>query len=267
MNSLFFPLFKIGVQNTLIYRWNFLVRLAFSLVPLFGLVYFWKAVYATSGETIQNYSYVEMLQYFLICMIVEVFVTPTDDEWQISAEIRDGQLNMLLLRPLNHMLYRFALFSSSRIVNFSIVILPLLAICLSFFSEMKLPSHAFPWIAFITSTLLSAIIQFLIAYSIAMLSFWILEISTVVFIFYSFEYFFSGHFFPLDLLPPDLLKIILWTPFPYELWFPVAVLQQKITGNDVLQGLSIQFMWVLLLGAFAKRLWNRGLKKYSAVGG
>lgn len=267
MQNVYLPLFKIGVQNTLIYRWNFLVRLVFSLVPLFGVIYFWDAVFASSGETLRNYRYAEMIQYFLIVMIVDAFVTPTDDEWQISAEIREGQLNMLLLRPIHHLLYRLTLFVSSRCVNFSIVILPLLCVLIPFWNQIHFPHELFPWAAFLFSTLLSALIQFLIAYSIAMISFWILEISTVVFIFYSFEYFFSGHFFPLDLLPEPLFKIILWTPFPYELWFPVSVLQQKVTGSMLHQGLAIQIMWVFLLWILARFLWNRGLQKYGAVGG
>jgi ABC-2 type transport system permease protein len=267
VQSLYAPLFKIGVQNTLIYRWNFLVRLLFSLVPLFGLVYFWKAVYVSSGTDIQNYAYGEMIQYFLFCMVVETLVTPTDDEWQISAEIRDGQLNMLLLRPMNHLFYRLTLFASSRLVNFAIIILPLLAVFIPFHDYISLPREFEVWFIFLISTLLSSLIQFLIAYSIAMLSFWILEISTIVFIFFSFEYFFSGHFFPLDLLPPTLLKWTLLTPFPYELWFPVAILQGRITGNDLLQGLCIQTAWVIVLYALAKVMWSKGLHKYGAVGG
>ncbi len=267
MQGLYPPLFKIGIQNTLIYRWNFLIRLLFSLVPLFGLVYFWKAIYQSAGAQVQSYAYAHMIQYFLLCMLLDVLVTPTDDEWQISAEIRDGQLNMLLLRPINHLLYRLTLFAASRIVNFSIIVIPLLIAFIPFHSLISLPHNPQPWICFALSTLLSALIQFLIAYSIAMLSFWILEISTIVFIFFSFEYFFAGHFFPLDLLPPALFKIILWTPFPYELWFPIAVLQERVTGPELTQGLLIQFGWVILLYLFAKFLWKKGLVKYGAVGG
>lgn len=267
MQSLYSPLFKIGIQNTLIYRWNFLLRLAFSLVPLFGLVYFWKAVFLSSGTTIQNYAYGEMIQYFLLCMILDALVTPTDDEWQISAEIKDGQLNMLLLRPINHLFYRLTLFASSRLVNFSIIILPLLVAFIPFHRFISLPTTVIPWLCFAFSVLLSALIQFLIAYSIAMISFWILEISTIVFIFFSFEYFFAGHFFPLDLLPPTLFKIILWTPFPYELWFPIAVLEGRVQGDDLIRGLCIQMAWVVILYCTAKTLWSKGLRKYGAVGG
>ena len=47
----------------------------------------------------------------------------------------------------------------------------------------------------------SAFIQFFITYSLAMMAFWILEISTIVFIVYSFEYFLGGQMFPIDIMP------------------------------------------------------------------
>jgi len=41
---------SLGLQNTFVYRWNFLLRSLFSLVPLFGTVFVWRAIYGgTSG--------------------------------------------------------------------------------------------------------------------------------------------------------------------------------------------------------------------------
>ena len=58
--------------------------------------------------------------------------------------------------------------------------------------HITLPAHGATWLWFAASTGLAALIQFFIAYSIAMLAFWILEISTVVFMVFSVEYFLSG---------------------------------------------------------------------------
>jgi ABC-2 type transport system permease protein len=109
-------------------------------------------------------------------------------------------------------------------------------------------------------------IQFLIAYALAMLAFWILEISTVVFILYSFEYFLSGKLFPLDAVPGIAGKLLQLLPFPYELYFPVAVLMEKIQGPRLWQGLIIQAAWVSLCYLLARLLWRWGLRRYEGVG-
>ena len=115
--------------------------------------------------------------------------------------------------------------------------------------------------------MLATLLQFFLAYAVAMIAFWLLEISTVVFIVFSFEYFLSGHLFPLDLLPEWFRRVQTWLPFTYELYFPVAVFQEKVTGRLVVQGLLIQTGWVIATWALGNWMWSRGLRRFQAVGG
>ncbi len=73
--------------------------------------------------------------------------------------------------------------------------------------------------------------------------------------------------FPLDILPHGFAQVLFYTPFPYQLYFPVAIYMGKVTGMALLQGLIVQTAWVLLAYGFAELMWHRGIRKYSAVGG
>jgi ABC-2 type transport system permease protein len=101
----------------------------------------------------------------------------------------------------------------------------------------------------------------------AMLAFWLLEISTFIFILFAFEYLASGHMFPLDMLPPLAQHILAFTPFPYQLYFPVSIYLGRSAGPELWHGLWIQFAWVVAAYGFARLMWHRGIKKYSAFGG
>ena len=101
----------------------------------------------------------------------------------------------------------------------------------------------------------------------AMLAFWVLEVSTFIFILFAFEYLASGHLFPLDILPPGLEQALYFTPFPYQLYFPVSIYMGKTTGANLASGLLIQGLWVVAAYGVARFAWRRGIKKYSAVGG
>jgi ABC-2 type transport system permease protein len=101
----------------------------------------------------------------------------------------------------------------------------------------------------------------------AMLAFWLLEISTLIFILFAFEYLASGHLFPLDVLPPVLRQILFLTPFPYQMYFPIGIYMGKVAGSDLWRGLAAQLLWVLAAYVFARFMWRRGIKKYSAFGG
>jgi ABC-2 type transport system permease protein len=263
----FWKFFDIGLQNTFVYRWNFLLRSIFGIVPLVGTVFLWQAVFATRGSAIEGYDYSAMIFYFLLSVFVDQLITPTEDEWQIAAEIRDGKISAYLTKPMNFLGYRVALYLSYRLLYMAIVFVPIVVLGWVFRENLRFPEHAITWLAFATATALAAALQFLICYCLAMIAFWVLEISTIVFILYSFEYFLSGHVFPLDIMPPWLRPFIHWSPFTYELFFPIQVCMERVTGRALAEGLCIQAAWVLVAYGGARLLWHRGVRKYQAVGG
>ena len=263
----YLKVFSIGLQDTFVYRWNFVLRSLFGVVPLVATVFIWRAVFAARAATIGTYDIGEMIFYFLLILFVESLVTPTEDEWRIAAEIREGQISALITKPLNHLAYRFGLFASYRGL-YTCITLPIVALIFVWFREyLRLPAHAITWPAFILSVGMAALIQFFLAYSLAMLAFWILEIATVMFIVYSFEYFLSGHVFPLDIMPPALQTFLKFCPFTYELFFPVQIYLERVQGPALAQGLLIQAVWVMLMFLLARGLWRQGVKHYQAVGG
>ncbi len=259
--------FDIGLQNTFVYRWNFLLRSLFGFVPLAGTVFIWRAVFAEREGAIAGYDYAAMIWYFLLTALVDNLITPTEDEWQIAADIRDGLINAFLTKPMNYLGYRVTLFLSYRALYTAVTLVPLAAVFWWFREYIQLPAHAATWPLTALSLVMAAFLQFFIAYSVAMLAFWILEISTIVFILYSFEYFLSGHLFPLDIMPAWFQSVVTWLPFTYELFFPIAIFLEKVQGPELWRGLAIQALWVLAAYTTARVMWHRGVRKYQAVGG
>ncbi|MEO7317680.1 MAG: ABC-2 family transporter protein, partial [Chthoniobacteraceae bacterium] len=226
----YWKLFDIGLQNTFVYRWNFLLRTIFGIVPLAGMIFIWRAVFDVSGKPISGYNYSSMIYYFMVTVFLDNLITPTEDEWQIAGEIRDGKISAYLIKPMNYLLYRITAYLSYRLLYIAVVFIPVCILGFVFREHIALPEHASTWPVLALSTLMAAGIQFFIAYATAMLAFWILEISTVVFILYSFEYFLSGHVFPLDIMPAWMQGFIQWSPFAYELYFPAQIAMERIRG-------------------------------------
>lgn len=260
--------FNIGLQNTFVYRWNFFLRSLFSFVPLIGTVFIWKAMFQGRHHMeIGGYDFGGMIYYFLLTLLVNNLVTPTEDEWQIATDIREGQINALMIKPVNYLHYRISLFLSYRLLYTVVTIVPIVVVFAWFRQYATLPHDALTWWLAALSLAMAGAIQFFIAYSLAMLAFWFLEISTFVFILYSFEYFLSGQLFPLDIMPTWFQSVLKFLPFTYEIYFPVAIWLHKVRGTELWSGLAVQAAWALLLWMLAKFLWNRGLRKHQAVGG
>ena len=264
----YISVFNIGLQNTFVYRWNYFLRALFGLIPLAGTVFLWSAVFhERKGVGLHGYDYGSMIYYYLLTILVSNLVTPAEDEWQIAADIREGQINSFLTKPLSYLAYRFSIFLSGRLVYTFVTLPPIALIFLYFRHYIVLPQHAVTYFYAGLSMLMAAVMQFFITYSLAMMAFWILEISTIVFIVYSFEYFLGGQMFPIDIMPAGIQEVMKWLPFYYELFCPVAIFLERLQGVALAEALLIQTGWLLVTWAAARAMWKRGLGHYQAVGG
>jgi ABC-2 type transport system permease protein len=259
----------IGLQNNLTYRFNFLARTLFGLIPLIAILYVWKTIYAGngSGSTVGSYSLPEMVSYYLLATIVDALTAVNEDDWQIAADIKDGNISQFLLKPIDYLWYRLCLFCSGRVAYMAVAAIPLTLFILYLRRYFVFPADGLTLACFLVSVVLTALLQFFTSYAMAMLAFWVLEVSTFIFILFAFEYIASGHLFPLDILPAGLQKVLFLTPFPYQLYFPISVYMGKISGAELARGLLVQASWVIAAFLIARFAWARGIKKYSAVGG
>jgi ABC-2 type transport system permease protein len=168
---------------------------------------------------------------------------------------------------MNYLGYRFSIFLSGRLVYTLVTLPPIILIFLYYREFVHFPNDPLTYLLALFSLTLSALIQFFITYTIAIMAFWILEISTIVFIVYSFEYFLGGQMFPIDIMPAGIQAVMKWLPFYYELFCPIAIFLGRLQGAELAQALAIQIGWVLLMWAAADLMWKRGLGHYQAVGG
>jgi ABC-2 type transport system permease protein len=260
---------NVGIQNNLTYRFNFLARTLFGLIPLVAILSVWRTIYAGkgSGSEIGTYTLAEMISYYLVVTIVDALTAVNEDDWQIAADIKDGNISQFLLKPIDYLSYRLCLFFSGRITYLAVAAIPLALFLVSLRQYLVLPANWQALGLFAVSVVLTALLQFFTSYAMAMLAFWVLEVSTFIFILFAFEYIASGHMFPLDILPPALSRALFFTPFPYQLYFPVGIYMGKVSGAALVRGLVVQAGWVAVAYGFARFMWRRGIKKYSAVGG
>jgi len=258
---------NIGIQNTLVYRVNFLFRALFGLIPLFATISLWRTIYGDSGREVAGYTLAQMTSYYLVVTLVDMLTAVAEDDWQIAADIKDGNISQFLLKPIDYLTYRLCLFWSGRVVYTSVAVVPVALFILAQRSYFVLPPNwaTFGW--FMVSIVLTGLLQFFISYTMALLAFWVLEVSTFIFIVFAFEYIAGGHLFPLDILPAPLSQVLAFTPFPYQLFFPVNIYLGRATGASLYQGLIIQALWVVAAYGLARLMWRRGIRKYSAVGG
>jgi ABC-2 type transport system permease protein len=258
---------KIGFANTLVYRFNFFFRAVFGLVPLLATIYLWRAVYHGQNKDVGGYGLAGMISYYLIITIVDTLTAVAEDDWQIAADIKDGNISQFMLKPINYLGYRLCLFFSGRIMFASISILPVGMFIYWWRQYFVGPDSGAALGMFLISTVMTGLLQFFISFTLALLSFWLLEVSTIIFMFFAVEYIAGGHLFPLNILPAAVARFLDYTPFPYQLYFPAGIYLGQIKGAALARGMLIQTGWVLFFYGLSVVIWRRGIRKYSAAGG
>lgn len=258
--------FLVGLQSNLVYRWNFAVRGFFSLFHLAVVFILWGAAFEGTTD-IGGFDLRQTLTYFVTLLVLQFFISAFNEDYQISEEIRNGLINQFLLKPINYFLYRFSIFVAARLVSGGLIFLPLL-VAMPFIHEyLTFPLDGWRFGIGIPALLLSAVIQFSIAYAFGMLTFWFLEIQGFVILSMAVESLLGGQIFPLDLLPDWLFRVSQFLPFYYQMYFPCAIFTGRIDLGTALEGIVIQLGWVLALLALNQLLWRRGLRRHTAVGG
>ena len=103
--------------------------------------------------------------------------------------------------------------------------------------------------------------------TVGMAGFWLLEVTSFLYIVNTLNFLISGHMLPLDVLPPAMVAVLKWLPFQYLAYFPAMVILGKVPPGELWSGLGWQAAWVILMMASACWLYRRGLRHYSAYGG
>lgn len=260
---------SVGIQNTLVYRVNFLFRAVFGLIPLMGTLYLWRAIYAgkSPDALIGDFTLQAMISYYLLVTVIDALTAVAEDDWQIAEDIKEGAISQFLLKPMDYLTYRLCLYFSGRIIYTAVAIIPVALFIFYLRDYFVAPPDGLTMALFGLSVVLAALLQFFLAYIMALLAFWVLDVSTFIFIQFAFEYICSGHLFPLSILPAALAKALQLTPYPYLVYFPASVYLGHVTGADLARGLAIQATWVMIGYGLARGVWARGIRRYSAAGG
>jgi ABC-2 type transport system permease protein len=207
-------------------------------------------------------SAIEFARYFLGAFLTRQF-TVTWVIWDFEREVVEGQLSNRLLQPIDPVWRHFAAHFAERFARMPFVIVLIALFFVLYPQAFWLPSPG-ALLLFGVTALMSFGLRFLIQYTFALFAFWIERAVALEQFWFLFFLFLSGLVAPLEVFPPLLREITLWTPFPYLIYFPTAVLVGL--PIDIPRSLAIMVGWSVLFLIWNRWLWQRGLKHYSGMG-
>ena len=260
---------RIAIEERLVYRADFALGTLMRFLPIVTQIFLWGAIFQATGRTdLANYSYQDFVAYYLLTMVSRAFSSMPALASGIARQIRDGEIKKYLIQPVDMVGFLLINRIAHKLVYYTMAAAPFALVfflCRDYFSQGW--PDATTMAAFLASLVMAFLLGFFLESTIGMIGFWFLEVNSLLFVYMLLNFFFSGHMFPLDMLPESLQAVVKAIPLQYLAYFPAAVFLGKVQGADLAYGLTVQLLWVLFFIMLNRITFARGLRRYSAFGG
>ncbi len=238
-----------------------------NVFQIFLIFFLWDAVFSDPNRVVFGYDRAKILTYVFGILIIKAFVFSARAV-DVAGQVANGDILNYLVKPINFFRYWLVRDISSKALNliFATVEITIL------FLILKPP--------FFLQTNLVYLLTFAVSLLLAVLMFFSLLMITNTIPFLAPELAWGGHFlvivtiteflsgslFPIDILPLAIQRVLMFTPFPYLIFFPLEVYLGKIAGEALLGGIFISLFWTIVLWLGMNFFWRKGLQIYEAYG-
>lgn len=263
----YWSIFKISFEQEFAYRLNFILWRVRNVFQILLTYFLWSTVFASPTTQIFGYDRAKILTYVFGIMIVRALVLSAR-AMDVSSDVAQGDLSNYLLKPMSYFKYWMTRDISSKALNLIFATIEFAALFIILRPPFFFQGNIVTLFVFFISIILAILIYFFLLFLISSIPFWAPEIGwgshflvTVVII-----EALSGSLFPINILPIGLQSIVMATPFPYLIYFPVEVYLGNITGVALVGGLMVAAAWTGVLWLSLNFVWQKGLKVYQAIG-
>jgi ABC-2 type transport system permease protein len=265
--QLWWTILAMCIAERLAYRGDFILGTTMRFLPIVTQIFLWSAVFAGANSMV-GYTRGDIVAYYLLTMVSRAFSSMPGLASSIARQIREGEIKKFLIQPIDLIGFNLLARMGHKLVYYGVAIIPFSAVfyvCGDFFPR-EWPSGEL-WAAFVISLVLSFALGFFLEICLGLCGFWTLEISSLLFVYMLFNFFFSGHMFPLEILPEPWRTWVGWMPLKYLAYFPAAVFLQKIPPEQLWQEMALMGVWTLFFIFLSRRLMHAGFRRYSGYGG
>lgn len=260
----FLAIIKAFWQRSLTYRFTILAYRIGEVGETLVLILMWSAIY-NGQKVIGGLTLPEMITYILIGnffnAIIRNFLSGL-----VARDIKEGQLSMFLVKPMRYFDY-ILIREIGRVSFVSILSILSAVLVIIFFTNTFIWNFDAMYFLVIAAMIVLAFInELLMAYLIGLIAFWTDEVDGIYSTIDRVKKFFSGGYFPINLLPAIFVQVSFALPFAYSFFVPAQLYLKKLDLSVGLKGLLVQIVWIIILYGIISVVWKRGLKKYEGVG-
>ena len=263
----YLQIFKISFQQEFVYRVNFIMWRVRNVFQIFLIFFLWDAIFSDPQRVVFGYDRSKILTYVFGILVIKALVLSARAV-DVAGDISRGDIMNYLLKPINYFKFWFTRDLSSKALNVIFASLEFTLLFLLIRPPLFIQTNPLILLGFLVCLAFAIFIFFTLLFITSAVPFWAPELGwgshflvTVIII-----EFLSGSLFPIDILPLAIQKVLLLSPFPYLIFFPIQVYLGKVSGGNLIGGIAISLFWAIALWLVMNFIWKKGLKAFQAYG-
>lgn len=235
-----------------------------QVIALVIMVAFWTAVYENQ-ETLSGLALADTLNYIILAQIFIPLVHSTSTIYFFGDLMRQGQMGVELLRPIDFQAATYVRNIASVLVEL-VTQLPLTVVAWLLF-QFQLPTDPLIWLAFLLSLILGNAVLFFFDWILGCMAFYSTEVWGLSVMRFGIATFFSGSLVPLAMMPLWLQNTAVILPFAHALYVPVSLLSGLTPLADMPRIWAIQLVYLLGLGLLSRWIFKVSVRRVTVQGG
>lgn len=253
------------IKNTfktqLRYKVDWGMKLFGTVISVFLQICLWNSL-LVNRESVIDMKY--MLGYIMASAMVQS-LTMGDTIYKVNEQIYSGQIAMNMIKPVRFRLYIFCESLGGSLFSFVCQYLPVTIVMTIIYEAYEIWREIDIW--FVLSIFLGIYLYFLLAYCLALTSFWWGQTWILGRFLNDFINLFSGRIIPIMLFPGFLLGISQCLPFQYIYYTPISMLLNQLTLHEKVYQIGLQIVWCVLFTVLGNYIEHRGTYKLQVQGG
>lgn len=256
--------FRIAWAQMLVYRLNFLLWRV-RTVLMFLLTYFtWWTIFQSQTEVF-GYTKTTILSYLLILAVIRAIVLSSRTT-DIMNRINDGSFTNFLVKPIGVIKFYFSQDIADKLLNCIFMLFEISMIVILLKPNLIIQTSLSVNLLFIFALILAVFLWFFTNMIISLMAFWVENSWGPLFLLMILVDPLGGGLFPLDILPEGVFNFLMFTPFPYLIYFPAKVYLNHFSTSQLIVYFITFIFWVITAGFLTTWVLRKGLKHYTAQG-
>jgi len=260
----YLEMIRIRFLMMLAYRTNYYSGILIYSINIGAYYFLWSAIYG-GKEEIQGLNVIQMTTYIAVSWMARAFYFNNIDR-EIAAEIKEGKVAVELIRPYHYLGMKTMQGLGEGIFRLLFFSVPGMVI-VSFIFPLSFTSSLLTWGYFGISIVLSFVVNTQINLVTGMMTFFLFNNDGLIRAKRVIIDLFSGLLLPISFYPGWAQEVMNLFPFQAISYIPSMIFTEGFRGQEIVQALLFQFVWVLILLVPIQLLWYFAKKQMIIQGG